>query len=561
MKRWWFSVMFTFVVAVVIHGGDVSVSSQSVRSQQHNLAPGTSQTYTFKAGPGDLVIGPFHVFRGALTFELYDPRQTKIKAQWLSADASAADGDVKVGFVAPIGGTYRVVLTAQEDPVAFTWTTTKSSPAERMAGRHLEPIISYPSERIKQLEKEVASRVPGALERFWTEVALKGGPIVESLPKRAGTNANSSVADEDVLVTFVWRQIYDTYSVQVQRAPYGPVSYRLMTNLPGTDVWYKTMKLHHDSRLMYQIAPNYRGYDEDGDVPREPDPLNPRLFPQTDDRWSGKQQIDFDPAAAWGSVLSLPGAPDESWARTVPPRRGTVVDRVFDSPSLKARIGLHLYTPFGYDASSGPYPAIVLFDGFAYAKGMIAAPTTIDNLVAADRIRAPVVIFVDSVTDVVKERGANLNNQGFLDAITSELMPWVRSTYAISGDPKDNIIGGYSGGAVAAARIALSHADVFGNVLLQSGGAGAGERYIATPKVPLRFYFDLGLYELTPGDLPFDDLILAEGMTAANRRFRDILRAKGYDVIYHETGGDHSTLHWRATLGQALITLLPHART
>jgi len=36
-----------------------------------------------------------------------------------------------------------------------------------------------------------------------------------------------------------------------------------------------------------------------------------------------------------------------------------------------------------------------------------------------------------------------------------------------------------------------------------------------------------------------------------------VLLAKGYDVIYRETGGGHEQLHWRATLADGLITLLP----
>src|SRR5581483_1616972 len=40
------------------------------------------------------------------------------------------------------------------------------------------------------------------------------------------------------------------------------------------------------------------------------------------------------------------------------------------------------------------------------------------------------------------------------------------------------------------------------------------------------------------------------------RLLRDILQAKGYDFTYHETGGAHEGLHWRATLAEGLIALL-----
>jgi enterochelin esterase-like enzyme len=538
----------------------LALAAQALRAQgpappaATDVKPGTSHTYTFEVRAGDLVIGPFNVRQGTLKFELYDPQQKKIKASWLTEGTN-----VKVGFVAPAAGRYRVALTTQGSaPAAFTWQTAVTSPAERMAGRRLvEPIVSYSSPRVQQLGKDIAAKVPGALERFWQDAAAAGGPLIESLPKPAAAGANANT-DEDMLITFLWRQIYDTYSVELIRAPSGPLNYRLMTHLPGTDVWFKTMKLRRGSRLMYSIAPNYRSYDEDADVPQRTDPLNPRVFPQSEDRWIGKHEIDSDPAAAWGSVLSLPGAPDESWVRTTPSRRGTLTERTFDSPSLKARISLRIYTPADYAPASGPYPLVLLFDGTAYATGMIAAPTALDNLVAERRIRPPIVAFVDSITDVVRNRGANLANQGFLDAIAQELVPWLRSAHAISRDPKDLVIGGYSAGAVAGARIALAHPDVFGNVLAQSGGAAAADRYVVAPRAPVRFYIDMGLYELPPpSNLPFDEMVLAEGMTTSNRRFRDILLAKGYDVIYRETGGDHSFMHWRATLPEALMALLP----
>lgn len=40
------------------------------------------------------------------------------------------------------------------------------------------------------------------------------------------------------------------------------------------------------------------------------------------------------------------------------------------------------------------------------------------------------------------------------------------------------------------------------------------------------------------------------------RRFRDVLIAKGYDVIYRETGAAHNPLHWRATLAEGLMALV-----
>ena len=86
----------------------------------------------------------------------------------------------------------------------------------------------------------------------------------------------------------------------------------------------------------------------------------------------------------------------------------------------------------------------------------------------------------------------------------------LRASYRISTNPADTVIGGSSGGGLAAAEIALLHSDVFGNVLSQSGafrGRDPGEdepnstarKYLAASRQPIRFYLDAGLYDNVPG--------------------------------------------------------------
>jgi enterochelin esterase family protein len=74
----------------------------------------------------------------------------------------------------------------------------------------------------------------------------------------------------------------------------------------------------------------------------------------------------------------------------------------------------------------------------------------------------------------------------------------------------------------------------------------------------LRFYLETGLYEPFQSaniPLPRYEFALDENHTTANRHFRDVLVAKGYDVTYRETATAHEFLHWRATLADALIAL------
>jgi len=97
--------------------------------------------------------------------------------------------------------------------------------------------------------------------------------------------------------------------------------------------------------------------------------------------------------------------------------------------------------------------------------------------------------------------------------------------------------------------------------LSQDGGAGIGhllpQMLLDAPKGPIRVYMDQSAYELRlESRLPFDEMAVSLDLLATAVRLRDVLRAKGYDVVYRDVGGAHDPLHFRATLAEALIALL-----
>lgn len=71
-------------------------------------------------------------------------------------------------------------------------------------------------------------------------------------------------------------------------------------------------------------------------------------------------------------------------------------------------------------------------------------------------------------------------------------------------------------------------------------------KYVESTKLPVRFYLEAGLYE--DG---FPASLLAE-----NRRFRDVLQAKGYTVRYSEFAGGHDYVTWRGMFAEGLMYLL-----
>jgi enterochelin esterase family protein len=140
-------------------------------------------------------------------------------------------------------------------------------------------------------------------------------------------------------------------------------------------------------------------------------------------------------------------------------------------------------------------------------------------------------------------------------------VPWIEARYRITNDPSRITIAGSSAGGLASTCAAFFHPERFGTVLSQSGAYWWGmetpdhrpewitRQIEASPKRPIRFYLDVGLLENSHiADEPT--------MIDVNRRLRDVLRAKGYEVHYAEVDGGHEHLSWQGTLANGLIALL-----
>jgi enterochelin esterase family protein len=235
-----------------------------------------------------------------------------------------------------------------------------------MVGQEPAAREDYPSARLKGLAQAAQAGRGDAVQAFWRDVVGKG-PILESIPGN----------DRDMDVTFLWRQLYDTRNVLLEWGPYE----EYMSHMPGTDVWYKTVRLRRGTRIDYVISPNDRSPSRW--VTAQLDPLNPRKFPD-------------DPTYRFASrsVLDMPGAPDEQWALRTPVHRGTIEEKTVASALIKSPGGIWVYTPAGYSPTAGPYPLVYLLDGAAYVSNRFAAaPATLDNLINDRRIRPAVVCF------------------------------------------------------------------------------------------------------------------------------------------------------------------------
>jgi len=265
--------------------------------------------------------------------------------------------------------------------------------------------------------------------------------------------------------------------------------------------------------------------------------------------------IEWGDSARARTFLKLPALP--------PP--GRVEQAAIDSRILRRRRQLWIYTPADYErecAGEDGCAIVVAFDGDVYTNA-IPLPAILDSLRTAGAIAPTVAVMIANASG--SERIADLGNRAeFARFLTDELIQWMRGRYRVTHSGRRTIITGSSAGGLAAAYAAFKRPDVFGNVLSQSGAFWRGNegsngapfewlttQYEQSPNEGIRFFIDVGSAESTG----------AMGGTApsileANRRLRDVLKARGYAVDYFEIpGGKHDPSSWKLRLPIGLAVL------
>ena len=345
-----------------------------------------------------------------------------------------------------------------------------------------------------------------------------------------------------MLVTFIWHGSKNTRRVgTLGTNPSPDPAEQELRRFLDTDLWYKTEKMPSDARFGYALSEDDQSY--------KPDPLNPVTF-------------------AGRSVAELPNASEETWIKknpTVP--AGTLSRHKLRSELLGEERSIGVYIPANYDDKREPYPLLVVFDGESYGsrqESAIQTPTILDNLAAAKKTPPMVAILVDS--QATRNRDLVCSDE-FSRFLAKELIPWCRQKYHVSRDPSRVIVAGSSYGGLCAAYTAFRHADVFGNVLAQSGTFSYLPNW-QQKKLPdyfdetgwltrrqsaMPFWLPIRFYPTRSGRFeggPYWSLL------RENRHLRNVLEAKGYSLVYSEYSGGHDYVGWRNSLVDGLIALV-----
>jgi enterochelin esterase-like enzyme len=206
-----------------------------------------------------------------------------------------------------------------------------------------------------------------------------------------------------------------------------------------------------------------------------------------------------------------------------------------------------VYVPQQYRAGT-PAPFMVLQDGHSYLQRM---PVILDNMIAAHRLPAMILVMVDSGGSDAQgsERGLEYDtiSDRYTRFIEREVLPRVASECAVrfTDNPDGRGTMGGSSGGVAAFTMAWFHPELYRKVLTYSGTfvnqaspfdpqtPRGGWEYHAhliadAPRKPIRIWMEVGENDLHFGD-PESTW---HNWPLANQRMAAVLKAKGYDYRF-----------------------------
>lgn len=392
------------------------------------------------------------------------------------------------------------------------------------------------STKMKMLIKDIKDGNNKAVEEFWSEVEKQGTPLVENID---GDNKN-------VLITFLYRSKEKLESVMA----YGGVpgfnyENNMLYNIENAGIWFKTFKVRNDVKFKYRLCLNYKKEFEWKDIKKNSviDPLNPNTYVYKKDDEIPEDEDSVE------SFAKLPNVKEDYWTNHKEASlKGSLDLHRFTSNILDNTRRVWVYKPYNYDDKK-EYNLIVILDGDDYLN-RLGGKNVIDNLIEEKKIEESVCVFVSSTEDRYNELTCN---DQFSSFICDEIMSWIKNNYSVTKNPEKTTAVGLSLGGLTGAYLGLKHHNLFGNILAQSGSFWFEEgslikKFKEEPKLPLRFYLNVGLLE----DRPFDnDPIMADYINS----FRDLLINKGYEVHYETFPSGHDYLSWGETLATGLIAL------
>jgi enterochelin esterase family protein len=340
--------------------------------------------------------------------------------------------------------------------------------------------------------------------------------VVDSFMNAAGT---FPFLESDTLCHFIYTGTASSASVAGDFTYWNP-NWE-MTQIIGTNFWYRDAIFEDDARLDYKFVLNGSSWILD---PRNPNTCTGGFGPNSELRMP---------------AYTIP--PEISYYPGIP--HGTLVDTVFYSNQLGNSRTVKIYLPPGYSSDTTEYPVILFHDGLEYIS-LANANNVLDYLIGQREIQPVIGVFVPPVNRTDEYAGAQID--AFTYFITGVVMPEIDRKYRTSGDPRKRATLGASNGGNISLYLGMKHPEAFGKIAAQSSNVQTiiSSTFQYGNKLDLEFYLDIGTYDI-PVLIP-----LVEGLV-------QILQNRGYAYQYYQWHEGHSWGNWKGHLRLPLQQFFP----
>ena len=315
-------------------------------------------------------------------------------------------------------------------------------------------------------------------------------------------------------------------------------------------------KLEKDQQGVWSITvgplvPDFYSYSFTVDGVRTVDPKNAMIK-------QGVSSLD--------SMFEVPG-PEAAFEANKDIPHGEIRQAWYHSGTLNMMRRMHVYTPPGYDASSGErYPVFYLLHGGGDEDSgwstIGRAGFIMDNLLAERKARPMLVVMPNGSLprrgnlppfqpggppspEFVAAREAA--QQRFTDELLKEVVPFVEKTYRVVADREARAIAGLSMGGGQTLRVVTTHPDQFAYVGVWSAGLFGNAKQFEERNAAFLGDADrvnklVKLLSISVGDKDF--------LLAGSKDLAALLEKKGIKHEFHLSGGGHTWINWRHYLNE-----------
>ena len=261
--------------------------------------------------------------------------------------------------------------------------------------------------------------------------------------------------------------------------------------------------------------------------------------------------------ATWTNIFTLSAKEgDKGWyyeVHDVP--HGTVSHVWYDSPTLKMKRRLTVYTPAGYeDSPKTKYPVLYLLHGSGGDEDAWSdlgrTAQILDNLIAEGKAKPMIVVMPNGVYFNQAAPGAAINmfqptmtnsrSQSTIEIENSfpDVMNFVEKHYQVAKGAANTAVAGLSMGGRQSAMLSLHYPKSFGYVGMFSGTATVEDNEAALAALfaakPKLFWVGVGK----------DDT----SIRATSLKLKEYCDEHGYPMTYYESDGAHIWRNWRVYL-------------